>query len=92
LFFRHAGREPEFREHADWLRVAMTDAAQPYLRQVLPDDALRQWVAELVPALTIEAILAWLDAGCPQPDTAAATISAMIGSVIHAVRQADQDA
>lgn len=92
LFFRHASREPEFREHADWLRVAMAEAAQPYLRQVLPDDAVRRWVAELVPALAVEAILAWLDAGCPQPDRAAITVSAMIGGVIESVRQADQEA
>jgi AcrR family transcriptional regulator len=88
LFFRHASREPEFREHADWLRVAMTDAAQPYLREVLPDDQLRRWAAELVPAVAIEAILAWLDADSPQPDDAAATVGAMIGGVIEAIRQA----
>lgn len=88
LFFRHASREPEFREHADWLRTAMTDAAQPYLREVLPDDQLRRWAAELLPAVAIEAILAWLDSDSPQPDDAAATVGAMIGGVIDAIRRA----
>lgn len=88
LFFRHASREPEFREHADWLRVAMTDTAQRYLREALPDEQLRRWAADLVPAVAIEAILAWLDADSPQPDSAAATVGAMIAGVIDAIRQA----
>jgi AcrR family transcriptional regulator len=88
LFFRHASREPGFREHADWLRVAMTDTAQRYLREALPDEQLRRWAADLVPAVAIEAILAWLDADSPQPDSAAATVGAMIAGVIDAIRQA----
>jgi hypothetical protein len=87
LFFRHASREPEFREHADWLRKAMTDTAQRYLHEVLPDDQLRRWAADLVPAVAIEAILAWLDADYPEPDSAASTVGAMIAGVIDAIRR-----
>jgi AcrR family transcriptional regulator len=87
LFFRHASREPEFREHADWLARAMTDTAQRHLGEVLPDDQLRRWAADLVPAVAIEAILAWLDANCPQPDSAATTVGAMIAGVIDAIRR-----
>jgi AcrR family transcriptional regulator len=91
LFFRHASREPDFRDHADWLRTAMTQAAQPYLRKILPGDRQRNWAAALVPAVAIEAILAWLDADCPQPDDAAVTIGAMIGGVIDAIRRAGHE-
>ena len=88
LFFRHAGREPDFRAHTDWLRAAMTETARPYLREALPDDGLRAWAAKLVPAVAIEAILAWLDAGCPNPDRAADTLAAMIGGVIDSIGRA----
>lgn len=90
LFFRHASREPDFRAHADWLRVAMTETALPYLRPLLPDDRLRMWAAELIPAATIEAIIAWLHAGCPAPERAAETIAAMIGAIIDAIREASR--
>jgi hypothetical protein len=40
LFFRHAGREPDFRAHADWPRDAMTNAGRDVsrLRQRPPGD------------------------------------------------------
>ena len=88
MFFRHASREPDFHAHADWLRVAMTETALPYLEPLLPDDGLRMWAAELIPAATIEAILAWLHAGCPAPERAADTIAAMIGAIIDSISQA----
>jgi hypothetical protein len=69
----------------------MTQTAQPYLREMLPDVRLRNWAAALVPAVAIEAILAWLDADCPQPDDAATTVGAMIGGVIDAIRRAGQE-
>lgn len=85
LFFRHAGQEPEFREHADWLRAAMREAAESYLRQLLPDDPQRRWAAQLIPVMVIEAVIAWLDAGRPQREKAAATIGAMVAGLIDAV-------
>lgn len=39
-----------------------------------------------VPTLTLEAVIAWLDAGQPDPDRAAERI----GGVLHAVIQAAQ--
>ena len=39
LFFRQSGQEPEFRRHADELRQAMKDTAEPYLRTVIHDTA-----------------------------------------------------
>jgi hypothetical protein len=66
----------------------MTETTMPYLGALLPDAGLRAWAAELVPAVTIEAILAWLEAGCPRPERAADTIGAMIGAVIDSIGQA----
>jgi AcrR family transcriptional regulator len=85
LFFRYAATEPQFSEHTEWLRTAMAETAQPYLSEMFQDEALRRWAAGLIPAIVIEAVLSWMDAGCPHPDTAAATIGAAVGSVIDAL-------
>jgi AcrR family transcriptional regulator len=85
LFFRQAGQEPEFRHHADWLRTAMSDTARPYLEEMLADEAQRRWASALVPAVVIEALIAWLDAGAPRPDEAATTLGAMVGGVVTAI-------
>jgi AcrR family transcriptional regulator len=90
LFFRHAGREPDFRAHADWLRASMIETTMPYLRTLLSDERLRAWAGELVPTVAIEAILAWLEAGRPAPERAAETIGGVIGSVIDSISQADR--
>lgn len=85
LFFGQAGREPEFREHADWLRASMTKTAQPYLDRALPDTARQRWAAALVPVVVIEALLAWLDSGAPDPEHAAAMLADMVAGVIAAI-------
>jgi AcrR family transcriptional regulator len=85
LFFRHSGREPEFREHADWLRRAMAKTAEPYLSQMISDPARQRWASAVVPAVVIEALLAWLDTGAPDPDGAADTLNEVVGGVINAM-------
>jgi hypothetical protein len=50
--------------------------------------ARRRCGPELVPAVAIEAIFAWLHADSPRPDDAAATVGAMIGGIIDAIRRA----
>jgi len=85
LFFVHAAREPEFRHHADWLRTAMTETTHRYLERMVSDDAQRRWAAQLVPMVVIAAVIAWLDAGSPQPERTAATIARIVGAIIHAV-------
>jgi len=87
LFFRHAGREPEFRRHADWLREAMVETSRPYLEQRLPDEARRSWAAALVPVVVIEAVIAWLDAEAPRPETAARVLEHVVDGVISAVAE-----
>lgn len=85
LFFRQAGQEPEFRRHADELRSAMAATTEPYLRSAIRDDQQLQWAARLVPAVTIEAVLAWLDAGQPNPANAAATIANLVAGTVNAI-------
>ena len=86
LLFRHAAREPQFRDVIDTIRSASTDIASRHLAAVIPAGPWQNWAAHLVPTLTLEAVIAWLDAGQPDPDRAAERI----GGVIHAVIQAAQ--
>jgi AcrR family transcriptional regulator len=65
LLFRHASREPAFAAYARELNDQAADVAERYLRDTLPDTAHRQWVARLLPVITSELILSWLDAGRP---------------------------
>ena len=86
LLFRHAAREPEFRDLVDGVTTASVDIARRHLAGVIPDGPWLTWAAHLVPALTIEAVIAWLDAGRPDPERAAERI----GRSIHGVVQAAQ--
>ncbi|MQA83695.1 MAG: TetR family transcriptional regulator, partial [Streptosporangiales bacterium] len=45
-----------------------------------------RWAAQLVPAVAIDAVTAWLDAGQPDPDTAAERVGQAIGGVIQAAQ------
>jgi AcrR family transcriptional regulator len=86
LLFRHAAREPEFREQADALAAASAEVARHDLARQIPAGPWLDWAARLVPAVAIEAVIAWLDAGQPDPDLAAERI----GQVIHGAIQAAQ--
>lgn len=88
LFFRQSGQEPEFRRHADELRSAMKATAKPYLTEMITDPAKLRWASDLIPTVAVEAVIAWLDAGQPDPDTAADTISEMIGAAVTAIATA----
>ena len=72
LLYRHAAREPEFRSYAEEFRDRAATVAEHYLRELVPDAGRRQWAARLVPVLTLETIMAWLDAGRPAPEEAVA--------------------
>jgi AcrR family transcriptional regulator len=86
LLFRHAVREPEFRDVIDRIRLASTEIAHRHLADTIPDGPWQDWAARLIPTLTLEAVIAWLDTGQPDPDHAAARI----GQAIQAVIQASQ--
>lgn len=86
LLFRHAAREPEFRDVVDGIRAASTDIAARHLAGAVPAGPWQDWAARLVPALTLEAVIAWLDSGCPDPEHAPDRIRAAIEGVVRAAR------
>jgi len=86
LLFRHAAREPEFRDVIDFIRLASTEIAQRNLAERIPDGPWQQWAARLVPTVTLEAVIAWLDAGQPDPERAADHIGRAIEAVIQAAQ------
>jgi AcrR family transcriptional regulator len=88
LLFQHALREPEFSERIAKFRADITAAAYLQINTLVPDDGLAQWAAQLAPVVAIEAVIAWLDAGQPDPAQAAARVRQAIIGVIGAAAAA----
>jgi AcrR family transcriptional regulator len=86
LLFHHAAREPEFRQQMDRFQRGMVATARRELAKVIDDRAWTQWAAQLAPVVAIEAVMAWLDAGQPDPDQAADRIRQALGGVINAAQ------
>ncbi len=84
LLFRFAAREREFRDLTDTLAAASAEVTHRNLANQLPPGPWLDWAARLIPTLTTEAVIAWLDAGQPDPDQAAARIRAAVHGVIGA--------
>jgi AcrR family transcriptional regulator len=84
LLFQHALREPEFKERIEKFRADITAAAYLQISAIVPDEGLARWAAQLAPAVAIEAIIAWLDAGQPDPARAAARVRQAVMGVIGA--------
>jgi AcrR family transcriptional regulator len=84
LLFQHALREPEFSERIGKFRADITAAAYLQVKALVPDDGLARWAAQLAPVVAIEAVIAWLDAGQPDPAQAAARVRQAIIGVIGA--------
>ncbi|MCO1657990.1 TetR/AcrR family transcriptional regulator [Pseudonocardia humida] len=84
LVFRHASREPEFRDLTDGLAALSVDIARRNLARHLPDGPWLDWAARLIPTLATESVITWLDAGRPDPEHAPARISQAIHGVIAA--------
>jgi AcrR family transcriptional regulator len=91
LLFQHALREPEFKERIEKFRADITAAAFLQISQLVPDEALARWAAQLAPVVAIEAIIAWLDNGQPDPGLAPARIRLAIMGVIGAAVSSDVD-
>jgi AcrR family transcriptional regulator len=91
LLFQHALREPEFSERIEKFRADITVAAFQQISALVPDQALARWAAQLAPAVAIEAVIAWLDAGQPDPTRAAARVRQAIMAVIAAAIAPDPD-
>ena len=83
LLFRYAPREPEFLDVTDTFRSTATEITHRNLADIT-DDRWRSWAAALLPTLTTDAVIAWLDAGQPDPDQAAARIRHIVDAVINA--------
>jgi AcrR family transcriptional regulator len=83
LLFRYAAREPEFRDMIDSLTERGTEVTRRHLASI-PNDRWRSWAAQLLPSMTIDAVIAWLDAGQPHPDQAAVRIRHVVDAVIQA--------
>jgi AcrR family transcriptional regulator len=86
LLFRHAAREPEFRAEMDRFRTVMVAIAQRELAGVIPDSSWAAWAARLAPAVAVEAVMAWLDAGQPDREHAAERIGRALDGIIHAAQ------
>jgi AcrR family transcriptional regulator len=86
LLFRHAAREPEFGDLVDGFTAASVDIARRNLAAVIPEGPWLAWASHLIPAVTIEGVIAWLDAGQPDPAGAADRITRSIEGVIQAAR------
>jgi AcrR family transcriptional regulator len=84
LLFHHAAREPEFRAEVDRFRAIGSAVYRSYGAADIPDPAWLEWACHLVPTVTIEAVIAWLDAGQPSPAAAADRIHGAIRGVIDA--------
>jgi AcrR family transcriptional regulator len=84
LLFVHAAREPEFKAPAERFRSDITEIALLQISRIVADKAWARWAAQLAPTAAIEAIIAWLDAGQPDPDLAADRVRHVIAGVITA--------
>lgn len=87
LLFRHVAREPEFSEFVEQFRGHMVDAAHQQIAGMVPDPAWAWWAAQLAPVMAVEAVIAWLDAGSPQPEAAADRVRHVVDGVIIAARR-----
>ena len=86
LLFRHAARDPEFRDFADRLTTGSVEVARENLLPYIPDGPWLEWAAQLIPAFTVEAVISWLDAGRPDPEHAAKRIGHALRGVIEAAQ------
>ncbi|MET9211508.1 MULTISPECIES: TetR/AcrR family transcriptional regulator [unclassified Nocardia] len=74
LLFRHAVQEPDFRDITDLVRGYSTVVAQRYLTQTIPEGPWQDWATQVIPGFILDAVIAWLDVGRPDPEGAAARI------------------
>jgi AcrR family transcriptional regulator len=83
LLYRHAAREPEFSEAVETIRRGMAVATLEQIGDRIADPAWANWAAESIPVVLVETVMAWLDAGQPDPETAPDRIQAVIRGIIE---------
>jgi AcrR family transcriptional regulator len=84
LLFRHAAREPEFRQHIDEVQRGSVEIAHEALVKAIGDSPWARWASNLLPSLVIEAVIAWLDAGQPDRVAVADKIRGIVEAVVAA--------
>ncbi len=89
LLFRHAAREPDFRDVVDGIRAMSAEVTRRELAAVIPEGPWLDWAVQYVPTVTLEAVIAWLDAGQPDPEQAADRIALVVHSAIRAANGVD---
>jgi hypothetical protein len=70
----------------DRFRKGMVAVARRELASMIGDPAWTQWAAQLAPVVATEAVMAWLDAGQPDPDQAGDRIRQALAGVISAAQ------
>lgn len=84
LLFRHAAREPEFRDLIDVITEGSREIARRNLVKRIAPGPWLEWAAGLIPTVTIEAVISWLDAGQPDAEHSAERIGQVVHGVIDA--------
>jgi AcrR family transcriptional regulator len=87
LLFHHAAREPEFRADMDRLRAGSVAIARRQLAELIPDRPWAKWAAQLAPTVAVDAVIAWLDAGQPDPEKAAERIGRVLAAIVTAAQR-----
>ncbi|AYY15392.1 TetR/AcrR family transcriptional regulator [Actinobacteria bacterium YIM 96077] len=88
LIFRHAASDPESSTEIEELRAGMVATLRPYLAEDVTDERWAGWAARVATSIVIESIMAWLDAGEPDPDVAGARILTVVDGVYRAIDSA----
>ena len=86
LLFRYAARETEFHDTIDTFDASAIEITRRHLISRIADRQWRDWAAKLLPTLTTDAVVAWLDSGQPDPDQAPARIRWVVDAVVEAAQ------
>ncbi|NDL58257.1 TetR/AcrR family transcriptional regulator [Phytoactinopolyspora mesophila] len=85
ILFRHAAREPDFQDDIEQLKASMVTFVRPYLEEITVDHQWTGWTAHMSTVIIIEAIMAWLDTGQPDPEHATDRILDAVGRAVEAI-------
>jgi AcrR family transcriptional regulator len=81
LLFEHAAREPEFADVIDDVRDHSVLIARERMPEKLNSTTYVDWAARFIPTALIQAVVTWIQAGQPRPDTAAQTIGELLAAI-----------
>jgi AcrR family transcriptional regulator len=91
LLFRYARQEPDFHRVIEEVWASMVAHARPHVASIASSPAWADWGAQMNTTVVIESIMAWLDAGQPDPEEAAERIALTVTGIEHAVRRPASD-